>query len=195
MVQIPACIFCSIATKLKENVIWEDDLFWIIYDGFPIAEPHLLIIPKSHILCYGQLSPTEFPHVQGIMRLVQKKIAGPVLFFEHGDIGQTVKHAHLHAIPFEGTVDDAIALVNLPGTTKSIADFSDVAKYPQYLLFIGGHMTTLLPEVGTTIAPAPITNSLAKAFGKPVPAANRPPPSRESVETVRNAFRESSHGS
>lgn len=184
------CIFCNIATKLKENVIWEDDIFWIIYDGFPIAEPHLLIIPKSHMLHYGQLPTDQFTHLNEIKQNVQKVLARPLLFFEHGDIGQTVKHAHLHAIPFEGTVDDAIALVNLPGTTESIVDFSDVAKYPQYLLFIGGHMTVLLPEAGTTIAPAPITNGLARAFGKPFPAANRLPPTRESVESVRKIFRE-----
>ncbi len=191
------CIFCQIATKLRHNVVWEDALFWIIYDGFPIASPHLLIIPKTHILCYGKLPADEFSHLETIMTLVSSKIKKSLLFFEQGDIGQTVKHAHLHAIPFEGNEEDAIAELNLPGATKEISKVSDVMKFSQYFLFIkpGGKMLVFLPEAGAVFGPAPVTNSLAKHFGKPYPAANRPPPTTVDVEAARTLFTGGFHGS
>lgn len=130
------------------------------------------------------------------MEMVEKKLQKPILFFEHGDVGQTVKHAHIHAIPFDESIDTGIAQMGIEGKTEKISNLSDTAKYSQYLLFMkAGELVVFLPDSGVAIPPAPITNGLARYFGKPTPAVNRPSPSAEEVSSVQKLFSESSHGS
>ena len=38
------CVFCN-ALKNKERVIFDNDLAFVIYDGFPVNKGHVLIIP------------------------------------------------------------------------------------------------------------------------------------------------------
>ena len=43
------CIFCNID---KERIILENEDAFAVYDGFPVSEGHMLIIPKKHIKNY-----------------------------------------------------------------------------------------------------------------------------------------------
>jgi len=95
-------IFCKIDKELKNQIIDETDNFYIIHDGFPLIEAHLLLIPKKHLDCYLNLDKkyySEFSKLKKrIIKFLTENYIEPVIF-EHGVIGQTVPHAHLHFLP------------------------------------------------------------------------------------------------
>jgi len=95
-------IFCQIKEKLKNQIIDESKNFYLLHDGFPLMEGHLLLIPKKHFDCYLGLDKNLIEE----FNLLKKKVIDfltnyyqkPVIF-EHGVVGQTVFHAHLHFLP------------------------------------------------------------------------------------------------
>ena len=46
------CIFCS---KEKLNIIYEDDIFYVIRDAYPVTTDHTLIILNEHNKTYFDL--------------------------------------------------------------------------------------------------------------------------------------------
>ena len=47
------CLFCEIQ---KERILDQDDLFYVIRDGFPVTDLHTLVIPKRHVETYFDLN-------------------------------------------------------------------------------------------------------------------------------------------
>jgi len=94
------CAFC--AHDALDVVLAETDHFLVIADHAPLAEGHLLIVPRNHYACYGAL-PAEFDGEtlalrQRVTAFLTATYRAPI-FFEHGVFRQTVFHAHLHALP------------------------------------------------------------------------------------------------
>ena len=94
------CVFC--AHNTLDVVLAETKRFLVIADHAPLAEGHLLIVPRDHYACYGAL-PLEFDaEAQDLReratRFLTDAYRAPI-FFEHGIFRQTVYHAHLHALP------------------------------------------------------------------------------------------------
>ena len=50
------CLFCGIAT---ERIISENELAYVIRDGFPVTDMHSLVIPKRHVASYFELGRPE----------------------------------------------------------------------------------------------------------------------------------------
>ena len=50
------CVFCNVE---KGRIVYEDDLFFVIRDGFPVSELHTLIIPKKHVASFFELGEPE----------------------------------------------------------------------------------------------------------------------------------------
>ena len=106
------CTFCQhsdIADILKET-----PNFLVAADHAPLVEGHLLIIPKHHYECYGNVPPELDTELFALKREVQHfldRFYAPIVFWEHGIFRQTVFHAHLHCFPFgEAYYDHAEAL-------------------------------------------------------------------------------------
>lgn len=91
---------------------------------------YVLVIPKQHIACMGALAtcrPSSLSYkAEGLMFKVactlsltyhKEKSSAPfsITAFEHGVVGQTVKHAHLHIVP-----------VALDFTARISADFPNI---------------------------------------------------------------------
>ncbi|HEY1387436.1 MAG TPA: HIT family protein [Ktedonobacterales bacterium] len=94
------CVFC--AHDALDIVLEETDHFLVIADHAPLAEGHLLIVPRDHYACYGAL-PFEFDEEalelrERVTDFLMATYRAPI-FFEHGVFRQTVFHAHLHALP------------------------------------------------------------------------------------------------
>lgn len=94
------CAFCM--HDALHVVLAETDHFLVIADHAPLAEGHLLIVPRDHYACYGAL-PLEFDDEARELRERATRFLTAVyrapIFFEHGVFRQTVFHAHLHALP------------------------------------------------------------------------------------------------
>lgn len=95
-----ACPFC--ARSALEVVLMETSQLYVLVDNAPLVEGHLLIVPKRHWPCYGNV-PT---HCDDELDATKRRVADflaqtyqPACFFEHGVFRQTVFHAHLHAFP------------------------------------------------------------------------------------------------
>lgn len=107
------CAFCQ-HQHIAPYILKETATFRIVTDHAPLTEGHLLIIPREHYTCYGDV-PAEFDEElfelkHEIQRFFHQFYA-PAIFWEHGVFRQTVFHAHLHCFPFgELTYDLADSL-------------------------------------------------------------------------------------
>jgi diadenosine tetraphosphate (Ap4A) HIT family hydrolase len=96
------CPFCQ-RRNLVSYILKETSHFRLVTDHAPLIEGHLLIIPRSHYTCYGDVPETLdselFALKQEVQQFFFQYYAAPI-FWEHGIYHQTVFHAHLHCFPF-----------------------------------------------------------------------------------------------
>ena len=99
------CVFCEIASgRISAEVLYEDELVMAFKDANPVAEHHVIVIPKKHISSLLDINETfeglyyrkykvNYPHAnhqghsQSRFRVVNNCGA---------DGGQTVPHLHFH---------------------------------------------------------------------------------------------------
>jgi diadenosine tetraphosphate (Ap4A) HIT family hydrolase len=99
---ITDCAFCQ-RNMIAANILQETAHFLIVADYAPLVEGHLLIIPRHHYACYGEVPAELDAELFAIKREIQqffKEFYVPAIFWEHGIFRQTVFHAHLHCFPF-----------------------------------------------------------------------------------------------
>ena len=98
------CIFCS---KEKLNIIYEDDIFFVIRDSFPVTKDHTLIILNNHDKAYFDLRDKDILQLNNILKFQKESlmqndntITGFNIGINQGEsAGQTVMHLHIHLIP------------------------------------------------------------------------------------------------
>ena len=106
------CIFCN-SNSLDQALI-ENDLAYVRYDKFPVAEGHLLVISKRHEEDYFNLSAEEQASLSKLIvqarDLLVKQVSpdGINIGVNIGvAAGQTIMHTHMHIIPrYEKDVTD-----------------------------------------------------------------------------------------
>ncbi len=106
------CIFCSIPA---ERVVAENEVAFVIRDGFPVTHLHTLVIPKRHVSSYFDMSALEKAGCDMLLEQERQKILDEnpsVTGFNIGinvgaSAGQTVFHCHIHLIPRrEGDIEN-----------------------------------------------------------------------------------------
>ena len=98
------CPFCHLP---NDRILFENNLAIAFRDGFPVAEGHLLVIPKRHIESWFELKSDERESCHELILNGKKAIKNDdssVSGFNLGvndglSAGQTIFHAHLHLIP------------------------------------------------------------------------------------------------
>lgn len=98
----PDCAFCQ-QSSIATYILKETSAFRILADHAPLVEGHLLIVPKNHYLCYGDVPSTLDEELFALKHEVRQffdQFYSPIVFWEHGVFRQTVFHAHLHCFPF-----------------------------------------------------------------------------------------------
>ena len=96
------CAFCQ--RSEISHILKETPNFLLAADHAPLVEGHILIIPKHHYACYGELPAKLDDELLALKCEVQRfftQFYAPVVFWEHGIFKQTVFHAHLHCFPWE----------------------------------------------------------------------------------------------
>jgi diadenosine tetraphosphate (Ap4A) HIT family hydrolase len=103
------CVFCDRST-FEERIISETDEYYVIATLGQITDGYVLLFPKKHVPCMGAL-PQEDTHIMfGTAFRVWQALSAEyargsdpreflVTAFEHGIVGQSVKHAHMHLVP------------------------------------------------------------------------------------------------
>jgi len=107
------CVFCD-RSQFEERIIDETRYCYLIASLGQITDGgYVLVVPKKHLSCMGALaweSPMMLDDVRELVSkasdAVAREFVGPraltyssVTLFEHGIVGQTIKHAHLHILP------------------------------------------------------------------------------------------------
>ena len=96
-----SCPFCQ-KGSFSPYLVAETQHFMVVCDYSPVAEGHILLVPKEHYPCYATLPISLLDELLEIKDQVTSFLSAyystPV-FFEHGVAGQSVPHAHLHAAP------------------------------------------------------------------------------------------------
>ena len=98
------CLFCSIESA---RVIDQNELAYVIEDGFPVTVGHRLVIPKRHVAEYFDLGQPELNAVNQLLTkhkaLIESEdptVSGFNIGINCGeDAGQTIFHCHVHLIP------------------------------------------------------------------------------------------------
>jgi len=49
------CKFCQFI-KSKKNKFFENELFFVFYDSYPVSPGHVCIIPKRHLADFRELN-------------------------------------------------------------------------------------------------------------------------------------------
>ena len=102
--RVDDCPFCE---SIKERIIDQNDLCYVVRDQYPVTELHSLIIPKRHVEDPFDLYLPEQNSVnilikkqKEIILKADKTVEGFNVGFNSGIVaGQTVMHCHIHLIP------------------------------------------------------------------------------------------------
>lgn len=100
------CIFCKIIKgELPSKTIYEDDLIKIIMNINPSTDGHLLVLPKEHMVTINDTTNEVINHSVDIIRdkiyplLKEKLNCEGLTIAQNNDLGQEVKHYHIHLTP------------------------------------------------------------------------------------------------
>lgn len=104
------CIFCKIiAGQIPATRIIEDDCCLAFLDIGPLAEGHVLLIPKSHAQTLDELSADQaaamLRHLPALVKAVKTATScqGVNVLQNNGPVAhQVVPHVHFHIIPRNG---------------------------------------------------------------------------------------------
>jgi diadenosine tetraphosphate (Ap4A) HIT family hydrolase len=97
------CPFCDLDTS---RVLLTNASAIVIADGFPVAEGHMLIVPRQHVPSLFDLFEDEQAALWKLVAQVRARLLteykpdGFTIGVNDGRAaGQTVMHAHVHVIP------------------------------------------------------------------------------------------------
>lgn len=133
------CRFCNEINDKKS-----DNLFFTIFRGNPpnrvlketknfvviptigqIIEGYLLIIPKKHFLSFAHLPFRYYRELETLKEETKNTLttiyAEPI-FYEHGAVGNSVEHAHLHAVPAEIDILQDIKRFFIPREIRNMSE-------------------------------------------------------------------------
>ena len=101
------CVFCSIVSgDLKSEIIDSSVTCLAINDISPVANTHILVIPREHVLYLGDMDPEDLSVVQDMYILALKIVRScdleqkgyRLVINQKDDGGQQVPHLHMHLI-------------------------------------------------------------------------------------------------
>lgn len=125
-----SCVFCNFS-KIKDRTIATIDGFHVTVSLGQITNGgYLLLIPTQHTTCLGTMNRSQINNFEAVLDETSDNLYhvydNPVTFFEHGIVGQTVFHAHLHIFP--GNVDIGKRItIDFPNfEIQTVKDFSEL---------------------------------------------------------------------
>lgn len=63
------CVFCQ-TEAFKERIIWENELFYALFDAYPVSPGHCLVIPKRHVVDVVAMNDAERVSIFAIIEQV-----------------------------------------------------------------------------------------------------------------------------
>ena len=172
------CRFCGALTgqrAIPEPSVLETNQFVAWVSDGALVDGHLLVVPKAHSLSVRQIGELD-----PLMRFVADVKAylgrhyGPIAAFEHGParegsgVGCSTDHAHLHLVPWEGSLV-VQAELDYPHLSwirvGGLADVAEVATASPYLFVQDADGTATL-SAHPDIPSQALRRSLARAMDR-----------------------------
>ncbi len=102
---IPDCVFCRKGEA--GDVLLKNELAFAIWDEYPVARGHTLVLPRRHVEDYFDLTAMELAAMEEMIRFHRKKLLEEDKTIQGFNVGvnsgkaagQTVFHSHIHLIP------------------------------------------------------------------------------------------------
>lgn len=106
------CVFCKIAAgELPASIVYQTESLVAFLDITPLADGHLLLIPRKHYSRLVEMTPEDCGDVCSSLPILGRALmdvtgsqAFNVLQNNGPDAGQVVPHVHFHLIP-RGSTD------------------------------------------------------------------------------------------
>lgn len=133
------CPHCNPKSSALRNILIETKNFLVVCDTHPLTEGHILIIPKRHLSCVGVFPKKLFSELKLLYEKVINFLSnayGKYAVFEHGIVGQTVFHCHVHFLPFNGNVYDIVPEKNKIKTISSLREIRNIYNKEVKYLFL-----------------------------------------------------------
>lgn len=90
----------------EERIVLAKELAFAVYDAFPVASGHALVIPRRHVLSFFEMTEQELLILYQLLREMRNRIDreldpdGYNIGVNNGPAaGQTITHIHVHLIP------------------------------------------------------------------------------------------------
>lgn len=99
------CIFCKIMkNEIPSYTLYEDDIVRVILDINPSTNGDCMVIPKQHIENINDIDDHTYMHIFNITKkmypiLKEKLNCKGLTLVQNNDLGQDIKHYHLHLTP------------------------------------------------------------------------------------------------
>lgn len=126
-----SCIFCRIvAGEIPGEIVASDDHSVAFLDVQPLADGHVLVVPRTHVATVEAMAPADaagvFAMVHRLAGPVRRAVgaAGNIIGINDGAAtGQTVPHVHVHIVPrWEGDGGGSIHTIFRYGDRRPIAE-------------------------------------------------------------------------
>ena len=173
------CKFCQSLLaphKVSEKPVAASDHFVAWPSVGALVPGHVLVIPRRHMLnLQGLISEEneEFPRLVGALRAALSTRYGPIAAFEHGPVhegspvGCSVDHAHLHLLPWAGSLV-ALAQRSYPELEwHPMPDLTSALQFAStsYLAVEDAHGSAAV-ATGPTIPSQALRRAICKALGR-----------------------------
>lgn len=149
MYKNPECFFCQELEDRTKNlikanrIVLETKNFVVFPTEGCFQIGYLLVVPKQHFLCFGELDFSLLTELDGILQkitiYVREKSGDECIIFEHGTrnleklTSTSIMHAHIHVIPSkQGLVPYLPDYCEL----RKVKGFSDLAQETDNYLFL-----------------------------------------------------------
>lgn len=109
--QVGACVFCDLfnnsETDEQRFVLWKNSEVMVVLNLYPYNGGHLLVVPKSHVAQFHELSHSELQILMGVVAKASK-IVQDVLQCQGINFGANIgkiagagipDHVHMHIVP------------------------------------------------------------------------------------------------
>lgn len=99
------CLFCKIINgDIPASKVYEDDKVLVFLDINPNTNGHMLIVPKEHVVTVDDINEDLAKHILKVEKemyslLKDKLNCEGMTIVQNNDLGQEVKHYHVHLIP------------------------------------------------------------------------------------------------
>ena len=100
------CVFCKIINdEIPSKTIYEDEEIKVIMNINPVTNGHLLLIPKKHLVNINEIDNEFIAHSHNIIKdklypmLTKKLSCEGLTLTQNNELGQEIKHYHIHLIP------------------------------------------------------------------------------------------------